>query len=86
MYGKINDGKGENNMARYQVGDRVVVADGIDNYKELDNQVLVVTHVATSRDEHPGYDEGVGQALYDLETEYGQEVSNSLYEYELEGA
>jgi hypothetical protein len=48
---------------------------------------LVITHIATNREEHAGFDEGINEALYDLETfEDGVEIPCSLYEYELEEA
>ena len=54
--------------------------DALDNYgKKYKNKQFTIDHVATSEDEHPGFDSGVGQALYDL-----KELEFSLYEYELE--
>lgn len=57
-----------------------------DGYDEYRNQDLIVTDVATGTDDHPGYDEGVNQPLYDLKTVRGKNVPFSLYEYELEDA
>lgn len=58
-----------------------------ENYNSFKNDVLIVTHVATNTDEHPGYDDSLkGQALYDLKTEDGGQIHCSLYDYELTGA
>jgi len=47
---------------------------------------LIITHVALNRKQHPYYDEGVGEPLYDLKTEDGKNVGLSLYAYELDDA
>lgn len=72
----------------YRIGDRTKIAEenDNDNYDSFRDTVLIVTHVATNKNQHPGFDEGVGQPLYDLETEDGRSVPFSLYEYELEDA
>jgi|APSaa5957512535_1039671.scaffolds.fasta_scaffold00325_76 hypothetical protein len=72
----------------YQIGDRVKVdSDHKDNYEDFADKVLIVTHVAVSHKDHPGYDDGVaGQALYDFKTLDGKEIHSSLYDYELVGA
>lgn len=73
--------------AEYGIGDKVMVASDNDNtcYDSFRDKVLIITHVATSKEDHLGYDEGMnGMALYDFETEDGEEVHNSLYEYEIE--
>ncbi|WP_090739339.1 hypothetical protein [Paenibacillus sp. Mc5Re-14] len=78
---------GEEEVPKFDVGDSVKVASDNDNdgYDDFRDKTLIVTHVATSTDEHPGYDESMeGIALYDLETEDGEEIGCSLYEYELE--
>lgn len=54
-----------------------------DNYSDYMDKTLVITHVAYSEKEHPGYDSGLaGEALCDFETEDGESVPFSLYEYE----
>ncbi len=72
----------------YSLGDIVMVSSDNDNegYDDFRNKKLRITHVATNIDEHQGFDEGVGQALYDLETLRGEEIGSSLYDYELESA
>ena len=72
----------------YNVGSRVKVSGDNDNegYDGFRDKVLIVTHVATSMQEHRGFDEGVGQALYDLKTLNGEDIGSSLYDYELESA
>ena len=72
----------------HETGDKVKVSSYNDNenYDDFRNKVLIITHVATSREEHQGYDEGVSpDALYDFEDEDGNEIPCSLYDYELEG-
>jgi len=72
----------------YSVGDIVMVSSDNDNegYDDFRNKKLRITMVATNTDEHRGFDEGVGQALYELETLDGEEIGSSLYDYELESA
>lgn len=75
-------------MNEFEIGDRVMVASENDNenYDSFRDKVLIVTHVANSIEEHGGYDDSVdGMALYDFETEDGEDVDCSLYEYEIEG-
>lgn len=82
----------EREMSAFNTGDRVVLSDDAqenDQYQELGliDAELVVTGVAYNRDQHPGYDEGLGgQALYDLAFADGRAVAVSLYEYELRSA
>jgi hypothetical protein len=58
-----------------------------DNYIKFIDKVLIITHVAHNRSEHPGYDEGVGGCLYDLKVkETGEDVPFSLYDYEIKKA
>ena len=60
--------------------------DALENYGEQWRDVeLVITHVAQSEAEHPGYDMGVyPQRLYDLErTDTGEALGMSLYDWEL---
>ncbi|ALA07305.1 hypothetical protein SECTIM467_181 [Brevibacillus phage SecTim467] len=80
---------GEEDKPRYVIGDRVRVSSENDNknYDSFRDKVLIVTDVASSREEHQGYDDSAdGMALYSFETEDGEEVSCSLYEHELEDA
>jgi hypothetical protein len=72
----------------FAIGDIVMVSTDNDNegYNNFRNKKLRITHVAVNRDEHQGFDEGVGMALYDLETLDGKAVGSSLYDYELESA
>lgn len=73
----------------FKIGDRVMVASDNDNecYDSFRDNVLIVTHVAINADEHRGYDDTMeGMALYSFETEEGESVGFSLYEYELESA
>lgn len=79
----------EEPSTRFSIGDKVIVASSNDNenYDDFRDKTLIVTHVATSTDEHPGYDDSMGgMALYDLRTEDGEAIGSSLYEYELEEA
>jgi len=73
---------------RFRVGSRVQMSDdALENYGErYRGQVLVVTHVSTSRADHPGFDSDTGSALYDLADESGKPFPNSLYDWELEPA
>jgi hypothetical protein len=67
----------------------VMTDDALENYGEEWRDVeLVITHVAHSVAEHPGYDEGVSpQGLYDLKrADSGEELQFSLYDWELEHA
>jgi len=75
-------------VAQFSMGDTVMIEpdNDNDNYDEFRNMKLRITNVAINRDEHRGFDEGVGQALYDLETIHGKEVGFSLYDYELVSA
>lgn len=75
-------------VAQFDKGDVVMISpdNDNDNYDEFKGKKLRITHVATNIDEHRGFDEGVGQALYDLETIHGKEIGFSLYDYELVSA
>lgn len=72
----------------FEVGDRVKISEYNDNenYNEFRGKLLIITHVATNQDEHPGYDDSMGgEGLYELMVdETGEEVPFSLYDYELE--
>ena len=87
-------------MAKFNAGDIVeMTADAIENYgEEWAGVPLEITAVATKympatqffamgRPEgyHPGYDDAVsGEGLYDLREVDGEELSFSLYDFELE--
>ena len=86
-------------MARYKVGDIVeMTADAIGDYgDEWAGIPLVVRRVATKympaaqfyptkpQGYHPGYDEAAnGEGLYDLAIVDGEELTFSLYDFELE--
>lgn len=64
-----------------KVGDKFVLTDeAVDNYgEEYRDRVFTVTYVSRNTDDHPGYDTGVGELLYDAE-----DFGNSVYEYEVE--
>jgi len=73
-------------MKHFKLNQRVRVnpSNDNDNYDKFRNEVLIITHVAKNRSEHSGYDESVSpEYLYDLETESGEEIPCSLYDYEL---
>lgn len=64
----------------------VMSENAIENYGEQwRNIVLIITHVARNKNEHPGYDDGVSpQRLYDLKREdNGEDLNMSLYDWEL---
>lgn len=61
------------------VGDKIIITSDNENYNRYRNKVFVVSHVAHSIKQHPGYDSGVGQALVDC-----RGLPFSLYEYEFE--
>jgi len=73
-------------IQNFNVGDEVVIDSDNENYEEYMGMVLTVASVATSRDEHRGFDETAGCALYDLQTEDGTNIPFSLYDYELDFA
>jgi len=75
-------------IPEHQRGDIVMVSPENDNegYDDFRNKKLRITDVAINRDEHRGFDEGVGQALYELETLHGEQIFSSLYDYELVSA
>lgn len=68
------------------IGDTIRISKDNDNenYNKFRDKDLIITHIANNREEHPGYDEGVNEPLYDLKTLQGEEVPFSLYEYEVE--
>lgn len=78
-------------MPQFKKGQKVRVSPENDNetYAAFRDVVLIITHVATSTNDHPGYDDGINapdspkMGLYDLQTESGDDVPCSLYDYEL---
>jgi hypothetical protein len=66
------------------IGKTVTITTENPNYAQYKGKNLVITHVATSQAEHPGYDAAMGgQALVDLEVaDTREEVPFSLYEHE----
>lgn len=73
-------------MKHFKLNQKVKVSPYNDNenYDSFRGEILIVTHVAKNRDEHPGYDESVSpEYLYDLKTASGKDVQCSLYDYEL---
>ena len=75
-----------NSMKHFKLNQRVRVSpeNDNDNYDSFRNEVLIITHVAESHDDHPGYDAGLSpEYLYDLRTASGKDVPCSLYDYEL---
>lgn len=73
-------------MAKFKLNQRVKVSTDNDNenYDSFRDKILIITHVATSSNDHPGYDSGMdGEGLYDFVTEAGEDVHSSLYDYEL---
>lgn len=73
-------------MARKNLlGKKVRVTSDNEGYDSFRDQALIITKVAYSEAEHPGYDSSCeGQALCDFKTESGEEVNSSLYEWEFE--
>lgn len=64
---------------KFKIGDKVyMAADAAEHYGESTNHEFTIEHVATSEAQHPSFDTGVNQPLYDLVG-----YPNSLYEYEL---
>lgn len=64
-----------------KVGDKITLTDeAIENYgEEYQNKEFTIEHIAFSKNDHIGYDNGLeGMALYDL-----RELDFSVYEYEI---
>lgn len=75
-------------MAKYREGAIVRIAKDNDNDSYPDrwrDTPLRITHVATNRYEHPGYDKSAGgRGLYDLEDANTKEACPfSLYDWEI---
>lgn len=80
---------------KYKIGQALKIAKDNDNenYDKYRDMVLKVHSIATSKEEHPGFDDGVGEPLYDLTMGSAlfapmpdPILPFSLYEYELEEA
>ena len=69
--------------ASYEIGDKIKMTNvAIENYgNKYAGRVFTVSHIARNRQEHPGFDECAGSALYDFE-----ELNFSLYEWEMRRA
>ena len=71
--------------ANYRKGNKVRIISDNSSYNKYRGKVLKIVGVFTSILQHPGFDDGAGQALYDLEVVgSGESVPFSLYEYEFE--
>ena len=72
-------------MRPYELGTVVKVSAKNDNenYDHFRHQELLIVGISQSTKDHPGYDESVGQPLYDLTTKAGESIDSSLYHYEL---
>ena len=69
---------------KFKIGDKVKVSKNNDNenYNDFRDKVLIITH---ADNKGLGYDPGMyPQGLYSFETENGEEVGFSLYDYELQ--
>lgn len=67
------------------LGKKAKVTSDNECYDSFREKVLIITHVAYSEKEHPGYDAScAGQALCDFRGEDGTEIHNSLYEWEFQ--
>ena len=67
------------------LGKKVKIISDNDNYDSFRNEILIITYVAHSTEEHPGYDTSLNdEALCDLKTIDGKDVPFSLYEFEFE--
>jgi hypothetical protein len=62
-----------------KIGDRIKILNRDGQYGKWANKLWTVDHIATSREEHRGYDEGIGGKLVSAK---GLPVS--LYEWEIE--
>ena len=72
-------------MKKNLLGRKAVVVSDNECYDSFRDKQLVITHVAYSKEDHPGYDSGLkGEALCDFETIDGEPVHVSLYEYEFD--
>ncbi len=91
--GVVSEASEDRISKRFRVGSRVTMSpDALENYGDkYRGVVLKVTHVSTSKSDHPGFDPGDGSALYDLKVFASNTVKRSplpmsLYDWELEPA
>lgn len=73
-------------MRHFKMGERVMIDPANDNegYATFRHIPLVIMKVSRSKEDHPGYDEGLeGSYLYDLRTITYKDVPFSLYDGEL---
>lgn len=66
-------------MTGINIGDKIKIVSDNDTYNKWKNKTWTIDNIAYSREEHQGYDEGVGGALVSCNG-----LSVSLYEYEFE--
>ena len=62
-----------------EIGDRIKIISENENYDEYRDKIWIVEDIATSIEDHPGYDATVGGDLISCE-----DLPDSLYEYEFE--
>lgn len=81
----FNDYAKGGKVGKFKVGQSVIIVSDNDNYDEYKDKELVITHKATSKEDHPGFDSSMeGEGLYDLKVKKtGEEVPFSLYDYEI---
>jgi hypothetical protein len=61
-----------------KIGDKIKIVSDNENYDRFRNKIWFVTHIASDRTDHPGYDEGMyPEKLVDCKG-----LPFSLYEYE----
>lgn len=71
---------------RFKIGDEVLINEDNEQYGDAFGKILIVEKISTNTKEHPGYDSGIGEALYDLKFKNGKQFNSSLYDYELRHA
>jgi hypothetical protein len=72
-------------MKNNLIGKKVKVISDNEYYDSFRKKTLVITHVAYSTEDHPGYDDSIpGEALCDFKDLKGNTIPCSLYEYEFE--
>jgi hypothetical protein len=72
-------------MKKNLKGRKAKIISDNENYDQFRDQILTITHVAYSVNDHPGYDDSCeGEALCDFALADGTPIPFSLYEYEFE--
>ena len=72
-------------MAKNLLGRKAKVISDNDCYDSFRKKTLIITHVAYSTKDHPGYDACLqGEALCDFKDLNGNDIPCSLYEYEFQ--